>query len=206
VAQGFAEVTVIALKKKPKAVKCSHHHTVSLIAHTARILRRRIERKIEDGEDQFGFRRGKGNRSEIGMLRARSEQTLGIDEELCVCFIDWQKAFCHVNWIRLMLIIKETGADWHKRNLVSKLCMGQRVKLQLNQGETRSVKIGRGVRQRCCLSPILFNLYSEYLTKVALEGFGEFKIGGRVIHTVKYASDLMRLSKEEMMLQGVIDD
>jgi hypothetical protein len=39
----------------------------SLIARTenivARILRRRIERKVEDvlGEDQFGFRRGKRN-------------------------------------------------------------------------------------------------------------------------------------------------
>jgi len=26
---------------------------------------------------------------------------------------------------------------------------------------------------------ILFNLHSEYLTKEALEGFGDFKIGGK---------------------------
>jgi hypothetical protein len=36
---------------------------------------------------------GKGTRDEIGMLRIISEQTLEIDEELCVCFIDWQKVF-----------------------------------------------------------------------------------------------------------------
>jgi hypothetical protein len=66
---------MIALKKKPKATKCSNHCTVSLIAHTAkvvvRILRRRIERKIDDvlGEEQFRFRRGKGTRDAIGMLR-----------------------------------------------------------------------------------------------------------------------------------------
>jgi hypothetical protein len=36
----------------------------------AKILRRRIERKIEDvlGEDQFGFRRGKGTRDATGRL------------------------------------------------------------------------------------------------------------------------------------------
>jgi len=41
----------------------------------AKILRRRIEKKIEDvlGEDQFGFRRGKGTRDAIGMLRTISE-------------------------------------------------------------------------------------------------------------------------------------
>jgi hypothetical protein len=45
--------------------------------------------------------------------------------------------------------------------------------------ETRSVKIGRGVRQVCCLSPIVFNLYSEYLIEEALEGFGDFKRAGK---------------------------
>jgi len=71
----FTEVTMITLKKKPQATKCSDHRTISLIARTAKIvakiLRRRIEKKIEDVlvEDQFGFRRGKGTRDAIGLLR-----------------------------------------------------------------------------------------------------------------------------------------
>jgi len=70
---------MIVLKKKPQATKCSDHCTISLIAHTAKtvakILRRRIERKIEGvlGEDQFGFRRGKRTRGAVGMLRVTSE-------------------------------------------------------------------------------------------------------------------------------------
>jgi hypothetical protein len=50
---------MIAVKKKPKSTKCSDHHTISLITHTAkmagRILRRRVAMKIEValGEDQF---------------------------------------------------------------------------------------------------------------------------------------------------------
>jgi len=55
------------------------------------------------------------------------------------------------------------------------------------------------------LSPFLFKLYSECLTKEALEGFGDFKIEGQIIHTAKYAKDLVLLSKEEKVLQDMID-
>jgi hypothetical protein len=43
----------------------------TFIKYIRSILKRRIERKIEDilGEDQFGFRRGKGTRDAIGMMR-----------------------------------------------------------------------------------------------------------------------------------------
>jgi hypothetical protein len=129
---------------------------------------------------------------------------LVIDEELCACFVDWQKAFDCANWTKLIQIRKGIGIDWRERRLISKLYMEQSVKIRLDQGETRSAKIERGVRQGCCLSPILFNLYSEYLTKEALEGFGDFKIG-QVIHTVKYADDLVLLAREEKMLQGMVD-
>jgi len=34
----FKEITMIALKKKPQATKCSDHHTISLTAHSAKIV------------------------------------------------------------------------------------------------------------------------------------------------------------------------
>jgi hypothetical protein len=39
----------------------------------------------------------------------------------------------------------------------------------------------------------------------ALERFGDFKIGGQVIHTVKYADDLVLLANEKIILQGITD-
>jgi len=59
--------------------------------------------------------------------------------------------------------------DWRERRLISKLYMDQSAEIKLDQGETRCLKNGKGVRQGRCLPPILFKLYSEYLTKAALE-------------------------------------
>jgi len=48
-------------------------------------------------------------------------------------------------------------------------------------------------------------LYRECLTKEALDGLGDFKIGGQIIQTVKYADNLVLMAKEETVLQGMID-
>jgi hypothetical protein len=61
------------------------------------------------------------------------------------------------------------------------------------------MKTGRGIRQGCCLSLILFDVHSQYVTKEALEGFGDFKIG-QVICTVIYADDPVLLANEETVI------
>jgi hypothetical protein len=60
--------------------------------------------------------------------------------------------------------------------------------------QTRRVKTGRGVSQGCCVSPILSSLYSKYLAKRALEGFGGFRLGGQAVHTL-----LVLMAKEEVL-------
>jgi hypothetical protein len=104
-----------------------------------------------------------------------------------------------------MEILKKTGIDWCETRLISKLYMDQSVKVRLDQGVTKSVKIGRGVRQGCGLSPLLYNLYSEYITQEALEGLGGFKVGGQIISTMRYAYDFVLLAKEETIPQSIID-
>jgi hypothetical protein len=57
------------------------------------------------------------------------------------------------------------------------------------------VKNGRGVAQECCVSPILFKFYNEYLTMESHEGFGDFKTE-QVIYTVKYVDDIVLMATD----------
>ena len=99
----FLDVTMIALPKKNQVKKCGDHRSISLISHTgkivARILSKRLESKIEEviEEDQFRYQKGKGTRYAIGLMRIISERVLDVKEEICLCFLDWQKAFDHVD-------------------------------------------------------------------------------------------------------------
>jgi len=66
------------------------------------------------------------------------------------------------------------------------------------------VKIGRGATQGCFCHQFSSNCKGNALPR-NLEGFGDFEIGGKIIHTVKYANELLLLAKEEKVLQDLID-
>jgi hypothetical protein len=106
---------------------------------------------------------------------------------------------------KLIQFLPVAGIDWRERRLIIRLYVDKSIKLKLDQGKTRRVKSRRGVGQRCCLSPIPFNSTVNTLPKEALEGFVDFKVGGKVIRAVKYADDLVLLAKEEAVLQGMIE-
>jgi len=133
----FLDVTMIALPKKNQAKKYSDHRTISLISHTGKIAARilsKIKEIIE--EDQFGFWKGKGTRDAIGLIRIISERVLGIKEEMCLCFIDWQKAFECIDWIKLLDMLRNIGVNWRECRLICNLYMGKKKEnLRLKEGE-----------------------------------------------------------------------
>jgi hypothetical protein len=51
---------------------------------------------------------------------------------------------------------------------------------------------------------MLFNLHTEYFSINALEMLGDFRIGRKVLRTVKYADYHLLLAKEETVIQGVV--
>ena len=69
----------------------------------------KIEKVIE--EEQFGFQKGKFTRDAIGLMRIISERVLDVKEEMCLCFIDRQKAFDYVDWTKLLEMLRNIGVN-----------------------------------------------------------------------------------------------
>jgi hypothetical protein len=67
-------------------------------------------------------------------------------------------------------VLKQLQADWKDRRLISDLYMRQQAVVRVADGESEPAVIGRGVRQGCTLSPLLFSIYAEAMMLEAMEG------------------------------------
>ena len=106
-------------------------------------------------------------------------------------------------WIRTnWKILQEIGILGHLICLLRNVYAGQEATVRTERGTTDWFQIGKEVHQACILSPCLFNLYAEYITRNAGldEAQAGIQIAGRNTNNLQYADDstLMAESKEEL--------
>ena len=115
-----------------------------------------------------------------------------------ICFLDHAKAFHYVDHKKLWKILQEMGIPDHLTFLLRNLYAGQEATVRTGHG-TDWLQIGKGVHQGCILSPCLFNLYAEYLTRNAglEEAQAGIKIARRNINNLRYADDTTLMTESE---------
>jgi uncharacterized membrane protein len=211
--EDFTEAIIIPIEKKKGATECVDFRTISLVTHASKIvlrmLTRRMESKAEEflGPDQFGFRRGRGTRDGIGALRTLYERSLEHNNRVYICYVDFEKAFDRVNWVKMMEILLDIGVEWRDRRLVWNLYNKQIAYVKIGENLSNGCGIGRGVRQGCSLSPLLFIIYDEALTREAISKVEEgVKVGGGLIKAIRYADDKAIVSSTEEGLQVLMDN
>src|SRR6478609_276624 len=103
----------------------------------------------------------------------------------------------------MMKVLQSIGRD---RRMISELYMNQVAVVRITGGESDSSIIGRGIRQGCPLSLLLFSIYAEMTMKEALENVEEgIRVGGELIKDMKYADDQGMVANMETGLQSLMD-
>ena len=125
------------------------------------------------GKVQFNFRKGCGTREAIGVMRAICERSLEHGNEVFIYFVDFEKAFDRIDWVKMVKILKKIGVDWRDRRLIMNLYMNQKAVIKIQQEVSDECEIGCGVRQGCCMSPLLFNIFAEAMMMESMEGIEE---------------------------------
>ena len=200
----------VTIPKKQGAIDCDRYRMISIISQLSKVVLRIVLRRVKDvimpeiGKEQYGFMKGKGTSNVIFVLRMIGERAVEMQRDLFLCFIDYEKAFDTVKHGHLLNMLKNIHIGQKDLRIVRNLYFEQTAAVRIGNEMTDWVRIKRGVRQGCVLSPILFTLYGEMIMRhiANLEGV---RVGGYNINNVRYADDTVLIADSEEKLQILLD-
>ena len=205
--------TFVPIPKKPNAKTCTDFRLISLMSHALktllRILHMRICKKCEavSGDTQFGFRQGLGTREALFAMKILMQQCYDHQQEIFICFLDYEKAFDTVQHEPLVQILRQTGLDDKDIRIIQNLYWHQEAEVRVGGDQkTESFRVMRGVRQGCVLSPLLFNMYLEKVFSIAMEGeeIG-IPVNGKRISNLRYADDSAIITESMADMQRIVE-
>ena len=121
----------IPISKKGNAKECSNYRTIALISHASKVILKILQARLQQyvnhelPDVQPGFRKGRGPRDQIAIIRWIMEKAREFQKNIYFCFIDYGKAFDCVDHNKLWKILKEMGIPDHLTCLLRNLYAGQ---------------------------------------------------------------------------------
>ena len=179
-------------KDKGDALNRGNYRGLKLIEQVMKVLERVVEglirHRVVIDEMQCGFMSGRGTTDAIFIVRQVQEKHLAANKPLYMAFVDLEKAFDRVPRDVIWWAMRKLGIDEWLVRLVQSMYKDVRSRVRVGDGYSKEFGVGVGVHQGSVLSPLLFIIVLEALSR-------EFRTG--CPWELLYADDLM-ISAESM--------
>ena len=141
-----------------------------------------IREMVNIDDMQFAYTQGRGTTDAIFTVRQMQEKHIAAQKPLYFAFVDLEKAFDRVPRKVLWWALRSLGVDEWAVRVIQAMYANARSRVRVNGQYSKEFGVGVGVHQGSVLSPLLFNVVLEALSR-------EFRTG--VPWELLYADDLV---------------
>ena len=129
--QDWKRSVLIPIPKKGSAKECENHQTIALISHVSKVMLKILHAILQHYENQelpdvqVGFRKGRETRDQIANIRWIIETAWEFQKNICLCFINYAKAFDCMDHNKMWKALKEMGISDHLTFILRNLYAAQ---------------------------------------------------------------------------------
>jgi hypothetical protein len=166
--------TVPLYKGKGDPLLCGSYRGIRLLEHAMKVVEKILERRLREyvmiDNYQYGFMPGRSTIDAIFIMRQLQEKHLEKRRKLFHLFIDLEKAFDRMPRQYIRWALRRQCVPEHLICLVMATYADAKTAVRSSVGTGQSFHIGIGVHQGSILSPLLFIVVMEEITKSLRSG------------------------------------
>ena len=206
-------------KGKGDRRECGSYRGISLLSVVGKVYGRvLIERVIECtdeaiGEEQCGFRSGRGCSDQIFVVRQICEKMLEKHREVFWAFMDLEKAYDRIDREALWQVLGIYGVGGCVLRGIQSFYEGSTACVRVGSDMSESFEVTVGLRQGCVMSPWLFNVYMdgvvrEVKMRMLGRGLGMRARDGQEweVSQLLFADDTALVAVTEEKLQRLVEE
>uniref|UniRef100_A0A8C9VLN8 Reverse transcriptase domain-containing protein n=1 Tax=Scleropages formosus TaxID=113540 RepID=A0A8C9VLN8_SCLFO len=200
---------VVPLFKKGDRRLCSNYRGITLLSLPGKVYARVLERRIRPivepriQEEQCGFRPGRGTLDQLYTLTRVLEGSWEFAQPVHMCFVDLEKAFDRGPRGILWGVLCDYGVWGSLLRAVRSLYEQSRSLVRIAGSKSDLFPVHVGLRQGCPLSPILFIIFMDRISRRS-QGTEGVCFGGREISSLLFADDVVLLASSSQDLQRAL--
>ena len=193
-----ALITLICKPEKDPELAGSYR-PISLLSVESKVYAKAIATRLEDylpflvHKDQTGFIKNRVSMNNLRRLFYIITQTESLSGSPVIASLDAEKAFDRVEWCYMFKVLECFGFGKYFIDCVRLLYDKPRARVSTNGTVSDAFAIGRGTRQGCPLSPLIFALILEPLAQKIREdnAIKGILIGNNTHKISLYADDIV---------------
>ena len=204
----WKNAVIVPVYKKGTRLDCMNYRGISLMSIVgkvfARVLNERVKVVTVDKvmDEQGGFRTGRGCSDQIFAVKQIVEKTIEKDKKTYMAFVDLEKAYDNVSREKLWKVLDEYGVNGKLLRAIQALYVDGKARVKVGGMESELFGVHRGVRQGCTLSPWLFNVFMDRVTREAKRQFlSEVKLSTGDVGVLLFADDMVVMAESTEGLQ-----
>uniref|UniRef100_A0A8C8DHP6 ribonuclease H n=1 Tax=Oryzias sinensis TaxID=183150 RepID=A0A8C8DHP6_9TELE len=173
-------------KGKGDKYECGSFRGISLLSVVGKVYGRVLINRVVEGtecmigEEQCGFRRGRGCVDQVFVVRQVCEKFLAKGREVFWAFMDLEKAYDRIDREALWVVLSMYGIDGSLLEGVKSFYRNSRACVRVGNSMSEWFPVRVGLRQGCVMSPWLFNVYMDGVVKEVNE-----RVSGTVVSMMK---------------------
>ncbi|KAK3557454.1 hypothetical protein QTP70_027739, partial [Hemibagrus guttatus] len=205
----WATGVVIPLFKKGDRRVCSNYRGITLLSLPGKVYSRVLERRVRPlvepwiQEEQCGFRPSRGTLDQLYTLHRVLKGSWEFAQPVHMCFVDLEKAFDHVPRGILWEVLWEYGVRGPLLRAVRSLYNRSRSLVRIASCKSDLFPVHVGLRQGCPLSPVLFIVFMDRISRHS-QGLEGVQFGDHRISSLIFADDVVLLAPSSLDLQHAL--